>query len=75
MTQVGGASAGLEAPLPSHRHLAFEQQSQPVGVLQAPRLGLIRQILEALRHTMEAEIGEKVESGMGQHDDVCPQWK
>ena len=67
MAQLGGAGAAFEPLLPAQRRLVFEQQSEPFGVLEAARLGLGFEVLEAFGHAVKAEAWQQVEGGMGEH--------
>ena len=72
VTKSGGTGSGLEAFLATQRHLAFEQQGEPLAMLQGAGFGLRFQVLEAFGHAVEAELAEHVVGGMGQHDRVSP---
>ncbi|MDT9211821.1 hypothetical protein, partial [Limnospira sp. PMC 1252.20] len=58
MAQAGAAGSGLEAFLATQRRLAFEQQGEPVAVLQGAGFGLCVEIRKALGHNVETELGE-----------------
>ena len=45
----------------------LQEQSQPFGVFEATRFGVGIEVLEAFGHTVETEVKQQVEGGMGQH--------
>ena len=67
--RLGGPGAGFELLLPAQRQLVFEQQSEPFGVIEAARLGLVLQLLEAFGQAVEAERVQLVEGRMSEHGD------
>ena len=67
VAQFGGAGAGLELLLPAQGRFIFQQQSEPFGVIEAARLGLVFEVLEPLGEAVEAERVQLVERGMGEH--------
>ena len=75
VAQSGGTGSGLEALLTTLRGLAFEQEREPVAVLECTGFGLRVEVLEAPCHSVKAEFVQEVEGGMGQHDLVSHQWK
>ena len=74
VAQTSGTGAGLEALLAAHRHLVVEQQGEPFAMLQGPGLGLGFEVLEGLRHAVQAEAGKQVAGRVDQHGGY-PQWK
>ena len=74
VAQARRPGTGLEPLLPAQRHLPFEQQRQPLGMLERLGLGLGLELLEGLGHAVQAEVGEQVERRVNQHDRA-PQWK
>jgi hypothetical protein len=74
VTQPGGAQSGLEAPGVATGGFAVEQHGQPFGVRQITCLLLRLQLDEGLRHAVELERSELIESGMCEHQSSSPQW-
>lgn len=58
VTQPGGAGSGLEALLATQRRLAFEEQREPLGMLQGAGIGLRLEILEAFGHEYSNAAGQ-----------------
>jgi hypothetical protein len=73
--QPSRAQSGLEAPGVATGGLAVEQQGQPFSVREIADLLLRLELGEGLRHAVELERSELIESGMCEHRSSSPQWK
>ena len=71
MTQTGRPGAGFELLLPAQRQLVFEQQTEPFGVIEAARLGVVLQVLEAFGQAVKAKRVQLVEGRMSEHGISC----
>ena len=67
MTQSGGPGACFELLLPAQRQFVFEQQAEPFGVIEAARLGVVLQFLEAFGQAVKAQRVQLVECRMSEH--------
>ena len=56
VAQPRGSGTGLEALLPSQCHLVFKQEAKPFGMFEGASLCNLFEFLEALSHTVEAEV-------------------
>ena len=63
--------ARFELLLPAQREFVFEQQAEPFGVIEAARLGVVLQVLEAFGQAVEAERVQLVERRMSEHGISC----
>ena len=53
--QTSGAGAGFEPLLASQRHLVFDEQAEPLGMIEGACLGVLIEVLEGLRHAVKTE--------------------
>jgi hypothetical protein len=67
---MGGASAGFKSLLASKRHLVFDQQAEPLGMIEGAGFSILVEVLEGLRHAVKTESMQQVEGRMGEHMDV-----
>ena len=72
--QLGGSCAGLEALLLAQGGLMFDQQAEPLGMVEGVALGVGGEVTEALGHAFEAEFVQAVECGVMQQG-LSPGWK
>jgi hypothetical protein len=74
MSQLGVTSACLEASLLTKRGLLFDQQAKPFGMIEGTALGIGHHVLEALGHSVQAELTQAIQCRVVQQG-FCPQWK
>ena len=55
VAQTSGAGAGFEPLLASQRHLVFDEQAEPLGMIEGACLGVLIEVLEGLRHAVKTE--------------------
>ena len=70
MPQPGDPGPCFELLLPAQRGLVFEQQAEPLGVIETSRLGLVFELPEAFGQAVETQGVELIERGMGEHGDI-----
>ncbi len=70
MAQTGGAGAGFEPLLASQRHLVFDEQAEPLGMIEGTGLGVLVEVLEGFRHAVKTKGVQQVEGRMGEHVDI-----
>ena len=75
LAQAGGSGAGLVAFLAAQGSLAVEQQAEPFLMGEAAVLGVLGHLGKGARHAGEAEGGQHLVGGMGEHDGDPVQWK
>ncbi len=68
MTQLGDPGPCFKLLLPAQRQFVFEQQAEPFGVIEAARLWLVFEFLEAFGQAVETEGIELVERGVSEHE-------
>jgi hypothetical protein len=73
--QVSGSDASLEALLPAQCHLVLKEKRKPFAMFERARLRGLLECFEAFGHTVQAKFVQKIEGGMGQHEDLLLQWK
>jgi hypothetical protein len=71
MTQTRDSGACFELLFPAQREFVFEQQAEPFGVIEAARLGVVLQVLEAFGHAVKTKRVRLVESRMSEHGISC----
>jgi hypothetical protein len=67
---MGGAGAGFEPLLASQCHLVFDEQAEPLGMIEGTGLGVLVEVIEGLRHAVKTEGLQQVEGRMGEHMDI-----
>jgi hypothetical protein len=53
----------------------LKEKRKPFAMFERARLRGLLECFEAFGHTVQAKFVQKIEGGMGQHEDLLLQWK
>ncbi len=67
LTKARHARPRLEALLPAQRRFLVEKQTEPFGMFKTMRFRIGGEFLKTLRHAVEAECMQLIESRMREH--------